>query len=190
MKNILLTCVLLVCAICAHAYEVVATVSIEGDNKWYFDIQLANNNLEFTAFQVDVILDGDAELTSDDITKSDLTKDHHTMAVGKSGERRRIVGYSMENKPLNGMEGNLFSFIINGNVNGITIDKIIFSKADGTEVEAKPYVRPLDRDNDDALGSVSADKEAAPATYDLEGKQVYRIDRRGIYIRNGKKIAK
>ena len=187
MKKLLTTCSLLACAFLAHAYEIVATVSIEGDTKWYFDIELADNDIDFTAFQMDITLDGDVELTSDDLTRSKLAE-KHTLMVGKPNGHYRILAYNIDNKALKGTKGELFSFTLDGNIRGITINKIIFSKANGTEVEAKDYIRPLDRDNDDALTDIAADKDQSPVIYNLEGKQVFKIDRRGIYIQNGKKV--
>ena len=187
MKRLLTTCTLLACVFLTHAYEIEATISIEGDTKWYFDIELVDNDIDFTAFQMDITLDSDVEITTDNLTRSKLAE-KHTMLIGKPDGHYRILGYNLQNKALKGTQGELFSLTLDGDIKGITINKIIFSKADGTEVEAKDYIRPLDRDHDDAIAGVAADEDTKPVTYTLDGKQVYRIDRRGIYIQNGKKI--
>ena len=187
MKRLLTTCTLLACVFLTHAYEIEATISIEGDTKWYFDIELVDNDIDFTAFQMDITLDSDVEITTDNLTRSKLAE-KHIMLIGKPDGHYRILGYNLQNKALKGTQGELFSLTLDGDIKGITINKIIFSKADGTEVEAKDYIRPLDRDNDDAIAGVAADEDTKPVTYTLDGKQVYRIDRRGIYIQNGKKI--
>ena len=81
----------------------------------------------------------------------------------------------------------MFSFNLDGDFTGITINKIIFSKPDGTEVEADVYNRPLNRSDEDAIKDVRL--EPNKVIYEMGGRQVYKIDRRGIYIQNGKKVA-
>lgn len=189
MRKIFTACALFACAYCAHAYDITTTVSIEGETKWYFDIELANNNVDFTAFQLDIMLEGDAELMETNLKKCELIPGHHLMLAQTDGHYR-VLGFSPSNASLKGKEGQLFTFSIDGDIKGITINKIIFAKPDGTEVEAVDYTRPLDRNDDDAVMGISASQKENTVIYDMEGKQVFKIDRRGIYIRNGKKIAK
>ena len=192
MKKLFLACAAFACALCTQAYDIVATVSIEGDTKWYFDIELANNNIDFTAFQMDIALDGEAELKDGDLNSSLLTQRHSLVSALKSkGRNYRVVCYNLENKTFKEKEGPLFSFSTDGDINSVTINKIIFVKPDGTEVEADVFTKALDRNGDpDAVKEVSGEQGASKVIYNLDGKQVYRIDRRGIYIQNGKKIAK
>ena len=56
MKRIIAAFALFACAFFVEAYDIVATVSIEGNTKWYFDIELANNDIDFTVFQMDITL--------------------------------------------------------------------------------------------------------------------------------------
>ena len=190
MKKILAACTLLASSLCAQAYGVVAAVSIEDETKWYFDIELADNDLDFTAFQLDITLEGDVELSSSDLIKSALIPEH-TLRIAKLGKNYRVLGYSLTNNVLSSQNGQLFSFTLDGDIKGITINKIIFAKPDGTEVEAAIYEKALDRNSDeDAVREVPASQEVNKVIYNMEGRQVYNIDRRGIYIQNGKKIAK
>ena len=189
MKKFLTACTLFACALCAQAYDIVATVSIEGDTKWYFDIELANNNIDFTAFQLDITLDGDAELKESDLEKCELIPSH-VLKLAQPEGRYRVVGYSESNTSFKNTDGRLFTFSLDGDIQGITINKIIFAKPDGTEVEAADYTRALDRTGDpDAVKNVPAVQKENKVIYNMEGKQVFRIDRRGIYIENGKKKA-
>lgn len=189
MKKLLTACTLFACALCAQAYDIVATVSIEGDTKWYFDIELANNDIDFTAFQLDITLDGDVELKESDLENCELIPSH-TLKLAKPKGLYRVVGYSKSNASLQKTDGRLFSFSLDGDIRGITINKIIFAKPDGTEVEATDYTRTLDRTGDpDAVENVPAVQKENRVIYNMEGKQVFRIDRRGIYIENGKKKA-
>jgi len=186
----MVSCALFASVFFARAYDIVATVSIEGDTKWYFDIELANNDIDFTAFQMDVTLDSDLKLSRNDLELGDLAQSHDLLLANQDGHYRVVV-YNSENACLKKTVGRLFSFALDGNIKGITINKIIFAKPDGTEVEADVFTRPLDRINDaDAIQKVQKDQEANHVIYNMEGKQVYRIDRRGIYIQNGKKLAK
>jgi len=189
MRKIFTACALLASTLCANAYDISATVSIEGDTKWYFDIELANNDIDFTAFQLDVTLDGEAQLLESDVMKCELMPNHSLMVANPNGHYR-VIGFSTANAKLEKKEGQLFSFSVDGDIKGITINKIIFAKPDGTEVEAVDYTRPLNRNDDDAVKNISASQKENKVIYNMEGKQVFKIDRHGIYIQNGKKIAK
>lgn len=189
MRKIFTACALLASTLCANAYDIAATVSIEGDTKWYFDIELANNDIDFTAFQLDVTLDGEAQLLESDVMKCELMPNHSLMVANPNGHYR-VIGFSTANAKLEKKEGQLFSFSVDGDIKGITINKIIFAKPDGTEVEATDYTRTLDRTGDpDAVENVPSVQKENRVIYNMEGKQVFRIDRRGIYIENGKKKA-
>lgn len=186
MKKILTACAFLVCASFAQAYDIEATVYVDGETKWYFDIELANNTVDFVAFQLDITLDGDGTLKKEDMFASKLLDKHRLMLASVDGHYR-VVAYSTSNAKLKNREGKLFSFNLDGDFTGITINKIIFSKPDGTEVEADVYNRPLNRSDEDAIKDVRL--EPNKVIYDMGGRQVYKIDRRGIYIQNGKKVA-
>lgn len=169
MKKIITCCALLACACCAHAYELVATVSTEEETRWHLDIELADNDIDFAAFQLDITLDGDAKLERKNL-KSGPLMHQHTLMLATPQEHYRIVGYNLSGTTFMGKEGLLFSFSIDGDVKGIVIDRFFFIKSDGTKFEAAP--------GEDAEG-----QDAVEVTYDMKDKQSYRIDRRGISIR-------
>ena len=78
MKRIIAAFALFACAFFVKAYDIVATVSIEGNTKWYFDIELANNDIDFTAFQLDITLDSeDAEMKQTNMLRRWLMVDHN-----------------------------------------------------------------------------------------------------------------
>lgn len=191
MKKTIVACALLMCAFSAKSYDIAATVSIEGETKWYFDIELANNDMDFTAFQLDITLDADdAEIKESDMTCCSLMSNHKLLLATTNGHYR-VVGYSPSNEIFKRREGKLFSFEFDGDIKGITINKIIFAKPDGKEEEADVYTRTLNRKSDeDAIRGISEETEERKVTYDMTGKQVYRIDRRGIYIQNGRKMTR
>lgn len=185
----MMACALFACAFFTSAYDIKTTVSIEGESIWYFDIELENNDIDFTAFQLDITLDSEnAELKTADLHGDKLMADH-ALVLAKPDGHYRVVGYSQTNSLLQERNGCLFYFSVDGDIKGITINKIIFAKPDGTEVEADVYTLPLNRD-EDAVEEMAASQEMNKVIYNMEGKQVYRIDRRGIYIQNGRKIAK
>lgn len=187
MKKILTACALFVYASFAKAYDIEATVYVDGETKWYFDIELANNNQDFSAFQFDITLDGIGALEKENLSASKLLSNHNLMLATPNGHYR-VIAYSANGSKLKNKEGRLFSFTLDGDFTGITINNIIFAKPDGTEVEADVYTRPLNRSDEDAIKDVK--QEPSKVIYDMAGKQVYKIDRQGIYIQNGKKLTR
>lgn len=186
MKKIPAACAAFVLALGARAYDVVATVSVDDGERWFFDIELADNEVPFTAFQMEIELEGGVHLKQQDLTEGGLMNGH-TLQVLKAKGCYKVICYSMSNNPLRATEGRLFGFSVDGDLSGITIKRIIFVRNDGTEEEASAYVRPLNRSEEDGVGQVQAGEGVQQAVYDMSGRQVYRIDRRGIFIRNGRK---
>lgn len=180
MRKILAAYALFAYAFCAQAYELVARVSVEDEARWRFDIELANNDTDFTALQMDITLDDGAKLKQKDISCGDLLIRHSLMLRPVNG-RYCLAAYNMGNRLLKERNGLLFSFFIDADVKGIAIDKIIFVKTDGTS--QKPDISP---EASDADGKDSDVPEVQKVVYDMEGEQTYSIDRRGIVIRNGK----
>lgn len=169
MKKLLTCCTLLLSAFGARAYDLVAIVSMEEETKWHFDIELADNNIDFTAFQLDITLDGDAKLERKDLTSGEIMH-RHSLMLAAPQEHYRVMGYSLSGIVFKEQEGPLFSFTIDGDIRGIVIKGISFIKPDGTKVEA-------------AAGDDPDAQDAPEVVYDMKARQVYRIDRRGICIR-------
>jgi len=186
MKKTMTACALFACALCAKAYDIETTVYMENDTKWCFDIALANNDIAFTAFQLDITLEGDVVLKQENLAPGLLMIDHRMMLANPHGHYR-VLAYSVSNTNLKATEGQLFSFSVEGDLTGITINKIVFSKSDGTSVDADVYTSPLNSADEDAAKNIAADKDVQKAIYNMEGKQVYKIDRRGICIQKEKK---
>lgn len=170
MKKLLTCLALLAWAFRAQAYELVATVSMDEDEKWHFDIELADNDIDFTAFQLDITLEGDAKLERKDLRSGQIMHRHSLMLAAPQG-RYRLMGYSLSGIVFKEKEGPLFSFTLDGDIRGIFISGIFFIKPDGTKVEA-------------AAGDDPDAQDAPEVVYDMKSRQVYRIDRRGICIRS------
>ena len=174
MKKMLMCCALLASASFAHAYDLVATASLVEESKWHFDIQLANNDIDFTAFQLDIALDGDAKLERKDMKTGPLMRLHSLMLVTPQ-DLYRVAGYNLSCVPFKEKEGTLFSFTLDGDIKGIVIKDFFFVMPDGTKVEA-----------DIAEGVDVAEEtdvvDAGEVAYELKDKQSYRIDRRGISL--------
>lgn len=189
MKRIITCCALLTCAVCAHAYELVANVSKEDNTKWRFDIELANNDIDFTAFQMDITLEGDARLKNSDLVCGELTLNHRLMLSNPKGHYR-VMALNTGLNPFKEKEGCLFSFTIDGDLEDISFDNIIFVMPDGTKVDAEFTTDALQNSNPDADKETSEEQGINKAVFDKGTKQAYRIDRRGICIQNGKKLMK
>ena len=175
MKKILTVCALLAGTQLAQAYELVATVSAWDETQCHIDIELTDNDTDFTAFQIDITLDGDAKLKRDSIHCGSLLADHNIL-LGMPNGQYRLAAYNMGNKKLNGKEGELVSFTVVGDLKGIAIGGITFVNSDCNSV--KPDLKCETND-----GDAKKEKEA---TYGMKGPQTYSIDRRGISIRREK----
>lgn len=173
MKKILTACTLFTCAYLSHAYELVARVSDWDETQCHIEIELAKNDIDFTAFQMDITLDGKAKLKRDSIACGSLLMNHRLMLNKLSG-RYRVLCYNMENRTLCGKEGQLFSFTVVGDLEGIAIDGITFVKSDGYG------------DNPDVSDEDDKENGENEVVYDAKESQAYRIDCRGISIRRGK----
>ena len=179
MKKILAACTLFAHAFSTQAYELVARVSIEDEARWRFDIELANNDIDFTAFQMDITLDGEAELRRENMNSGELMH-KHSLSLGKPKGHYCVMGYNLGNEKLKGKNGPLFSFFIDADAKGIAIDNIIFVKTSGSEARPDTCAEGADAD-----GAGSDQPEVNKVVYDMKSEQTYSIDSRGIIIRNG-----
>ena len=176
-----MACAFLASVCFAQAYNLKATVSIEKKSKWRIDIELENNNQDFTAFQMDVALEGDATIESDNMTADSLMRHHLLNLSGKDG-KFHVSGFNMGSRVLKGKEGPLFSFTIEGKVESITIDNVFFVRTDGSKVKPYIYAKPAEGDK-----KTYASPKEREDVFIKKGTQVYQIDYRGIRIRKGKK---
>ena len=181
MKRLFMACAFLASVCFAQAYNLKATVSIEKKSKWRIDIELENNNQDFTAFQMDITLEGDATIESDNMTTDSLMRRHSLSLMGQDG-KYHLTGFSMDSRVLKGKEGPLFSFTVEGKVDSITIDNVFFVRTDCSKV--KPYIYTNTSEGDKKTNVGSKEREDV---FIKKGTQVCRIDYRGIRIRKGKK---
>lgn len=168
----------LACWHCVQAYNLEATISIDEEAKWHIDIDLADNDIDFTAFQFDIILDGEATLERDSIICSDLLK-KHSLLLGTPKDGYRVFVYNMGNECLKEREGRLLSFTIDGEAEGICIKGITFVKPDGSKVEPDIKAKASGKGMKD-----SSKLQENEVVYDMKGEKTYKIDRRGICIRS------
>ncbi len=174
------------------AFDISATVDMPEENTWELTIELSGKDADFCAFQFDVMLDGSGVVDGEQVTAGPVCGSHRLALGCLEGQGHyRIVGYNMQNAPFDEQEGTVVRFRVTGALSGIAINRILFSKSDGTEVEASDYAKSIDRnDYEDGIVRVATDRKERVVTYNMAGQQVYTIDRRGIYIRKGKKVQK
>ena len=178
MKTKLTICIaFFACCLSVQAYNLEATVSIDEEAKWHIDIGLTDNDIDFTAFQFDIILDGEATLERDSFICSSLLK-KHTFMLGTPKEGYRVYVYNMSNQCLKGKEGRLLSFVVDGEAKGICIKGIAFVKPDGSRVEPDIKAKFLRKGKKD-----SSKLQVNEVVYNKKGEKTYKIDRRGISIR-------
>ena len=170
MRKLLAACALFGGWQMAQAYELVAKASAWDETRWHFDIELADNDIGFTAFQLDITLEGDVRLNRDSITCGRLAKKHNVMLIKPEGHYC-VVAYQQENKILDGKEGPLFSFTVVGDLESITIGNVRFVRPDGTSIP------PAVCDEDGREGERQERMDP-----DIRDSQDFRIDRRGICI--------
>lgn len=179
---------LLICSI-ASAYEIVAKVSADKPKEWTFTIEVSANEKDFTAFQFDVEVKGDGEILPSQVRKGEVLN-NHSVSVGGSAGKYRILSYSIDNSQFLKREGAIVIFTVCGDVEAITISNILFVDSDKLAEMPAPNVElPVSAD-DDAIHSVQQSGIRPEVIYNLKGQRVYHIDRRGIYIKNGKKVKK
>lgn len=192
MKKLSLFFFLMLSVCGAMAYDISATVDMPEEDTWLLTLELSGNDADFCAFQLDVTLDGSGVMDGEQVTAGSVCGSHRLALGSPEGQGHyRIVGYNMQNAPFDKQEGTVVTFKVTGALNGIAINRILFSKSDGTEVEASDYAKSIDRkDYEDGMSRVATDRKERVVTYNMAGQQVYAIDRRGIYIQKGKKVLK
>ena len=166
----------------AGVIEMPAQTNLAGD----VAVSLTNPTA-YTAFQMDVTLPMGVSLEKAQLTGR--TTDSHMVNVSKTGEGRyRIVGFSMENEPLNGNSGDLLNMNLqsNGQASGtIAINNVIFVTPEGTQHELAGIesfggttgIVDVRGDMSDVRGDI----------FDLQGRKVNGKTSKGVYIINGKK---
>ena len=186
MKKILSFCVMLLMAQMASAYEVSVTMLQENDSTWTFNIGLEGNELDFTAFQMDVAMEGEALVPETGMACDSLLCDHNLM-LGTPEGKYRIIAYSTASTAFKSQNGNLLSFKVKGNPSTISIDKIMFVEPDATPHVAED-ITAVTVEDATALAGVKATKKSADAAFDLTGRKVTHRKNGAVFVIDGKKV--
>jgi len=186
MKKILISCMTLLMAQAASAYDVSVSMIQVNDSTWKFGVCLEENDVEFTAFQMDVALEGEAELPEEGLVCDTLLSNHNLM-LGTPQNKYRIIAYSTETTPFKNQNGKLLSFTVKGNPSTIGIDKIIFVEPDATSRQATDLTA-ITVEDPTAINGVSANVKAGDAAYDIAGRKVTHLKNGAIFVIDGKKV--
>lgn len=171
----------------ADAYNVEATVRPLANNTWELAIQLCDNDIDLTAFQLDLAMEGDVTFSEKQMSCSTIMS-NHALGLGSIDGHYRVVGYSEGNTSFSSREGSLFKFTIAGDFTSLVISNIVFADEDCKEYTPSQPTFVLG--GEDIEDGVTHPLEEVPARYDiynLSGQRV-NIGQNGIYIVNGKKV--
>lgn len=186
MKKKLCFCMMLLTAQFASAYQVAVSMLQENDSTWTFNVCLEENDLDFTAFQMDVTLEGEAALPEESLVCDTLMGDHQLMLGTPSG-KYRIVGFSKTSTPFKGQNGSLLTFTVKGNPSTISINKIQFVEPDATAHPATDLVAVTVEDPT-AVAGVAATVKKTGVAYDLSGRKVTHLKDGAVFVIDGKKV--
>ena len=186
MKKILSSCLLLLMVQAANAYEVSVSMFQENDSTWIFNVNLGENDMDFTAFQMDIALEGEADVPEAGL-KCDTLLSNHNLMLGAPQGKFRIIAYSTANTTFKSLNGSLMSFTVKGNPSTISIDKIMFAEADATPHLAED-VTAITVEDPTAIPGVSASNNNTEGAYDLTGRKVTHRKNGAVFVIDGKKI--
>lgn len=186
MKKIFSFCMMLLMVQAASAYQVSVTMVQVNDSTWKFNVGLEENDLDFTAFQMDVALEGEAIVPEAGLACDTLMNNHQLM-LGTPTGKYRIIGYSTASTAFKSQNGNLMSFTVKGNPSTISVDKILFAEADATEHPATDLIAVTVEDPT-AINGVSANVKPSDATYDMSGRKVTRLKNGAVFVIDGQKV--
>lgn len=186
MKKILSLSVMLLMAQMACAYEVSVTMSQENDSTWLFNVGLDGNEMDFTAFQMDIAFEGEAEVPEAGLACDTLLCNHNLMMGAPEG-KHRIIAYSTASTPFKSQNGNLLSFKVKGNPSTISIDKIMFVEPDATAHQAED-VTAITVEDPTAIMGVAATNKNINGAYDLSGRKVTHHKNGAVFVIDGKKV--
>ena len=186
MKKILISCMMLLMIQAAGAYEVSVSMLQVNDSTWKFNVGLDGNDVDFTAFQMDVALEGEAEVPETDMVCDSLLGNHKLM-LGTPKDKYRIIAYSNATTPFKSQNGSLLTFTVKGNPSTISIDKIIFVEPDATPHTATDLTA-ITVEDPTAVKGVSATGKAADAAFDIAGRKVIHLKNNAVFVLDGKKV--
>ena len=186
MKKILCSCLLLLLVQVASAYEVSVSMLQMNDSTWTFNVCLGENDMDFTAFQMDVALEGEALVPEEGLVCDTLLTNHNLM-LGTPQDRYRIIAYSTATTPFKSQNGNLLSFTVKGNPSTVSIDKIMFVEPDATAHPAED-VTAITVEDPTAITGVAATNKNINGAYDLSGRKVTHRKNGAVFVIDGKKV--
>ena len=186
MKKILISCMMLLMIQAAGAYEVSVSMLQVNDSTWKFNVALDGNDVDFTAFQMDVALEGEAEVPETDMVCDSLLGNHKLM-LGTPKDKYRIIAYSNATTPFKSQNGSLLTFTVKGNPSTISIDKIIFVEPDATPHTATDLTA-ITVEDPTAVKGVPATGKAADAAFDIAGRKVTHLKNNAVFVLDGKKV--
>lgn len=186
MKKILCSCLLLLLVQVACAYEVSVSMLQMNDSTWTFNVCLGENDMDFTAFQMDVALEGEALVPEEGLVGDTLLTNHNLM-LGTPQDRYRIIAYSTATTPFKSQNGNLLSFTVKGNPSTVSIDKIMFVEPDATAHPAED-VTAITVEDPTAITGVAATNKKINGAYDLSGRKVTHRKNGAVFVIDGKKV--
>ena len=151
-----------------------------------FNICLEENDVDFTAFQMDVALEGEAVVPEEGLVCDTLMSNHQLM-LGTPAGKYRIIGYSTATTTFQNQNGSLMSFTVKGNPSTISINKILFVEADATPHPATDLVAVTVEDPT-AINGVAATNQKTEGAYDLTGRKVTHLKNGAVFVLDGKKV--
>ncbi len=186
MKKILISCMMLLMIQAAGAYEVSVSMIQVNDSTWNFNVGLDGNDVDFTAFQMDVALEGEADVPESGLVCDSLLCNHNLM-LGTPQNKYRIIAYSNASTPFKSQNGNLLTFTVKGNPSTISIDKIIFVEPDATPHQAMDLTAVTVEDPT-AINGVSGAVKTAGSAFDMAGRKVTHLKNNAVFVLDGKKV--
>ena len=186
MKKILSFGVMLLMVQMASAYEVSVTMLQENDSTWTFNVGLGGNDMDFTAFQMDIAMDGESLVHETGMTCDTLLCDHNLM-LGTLEGKYRIIAYSTATTAFKSRNGNLLSFKVKGNPSTISIDNIKFVEPDATSHVAED-ITAITVEDATAIVGVNATRTSADGIFDLTGRKVTHRKKGAVFVIDGKKV--
>lgn len=186
MKKILISCMMLLMIQAAGAYEVSVSMIQVNDSTWNFNVGLDGNDVDFTAFQMDVALEGEADVPESGLVCDSLLCNHNLM-LGTPQNKYRIIAYSNATTPFKSQNGNLLTFTVKGNPSTISIDKIIFVEPDATSHPATDLTA-ITVEDPTAINGVSGAVKTASSAYDMAGRKVTHLKNNAVFVLDGKKV--
>lgn len=186
MKKILISCMIFLMVQVVSAYQVSVSMIQVNDSTWTFKVGLEENDLDFTAFQMDVALEGEADVPEAGLVCDTLLSNHQLM-LGTPTDKYRIIGFSPASTAFKNQNGNLMSFTVKGNPSTISINKILFAEADATTHPATDLTA-ITVEDPTAIKGVSATGKTAEAAFDIAGRKVTHLKDGAVFVIDGKKV--